>query len=367
MSWQFDWLTSWDEIWSEPFVARWHEWMKTSPTAHVFFHPTLVRVWVDTYLPLRRMEPRFLVATNGGCTVFLPMVLWRRNWKNAFQRLLIPVGYSDYDYHDPIVVGETDSRFWPQFWDVFHRELSSRYQGRLYDIIELTGIKEVHIAGDVNWSQDDVCPFIDLSPFNSGEEFLGTLSSKHRYNLLRRQRQLQSNGSVSFEVCGPSHEDKSRCELSSLLDHHSRRWPKAYKARGLHNNLVQSGIPEGLVHFSVFSLNGTAISWRIGFIFRERFYSYMPAYNAEYEHFSPGQLHLLLCISDAIGRRLKVFDHLRGKENYKAGWTNRVDHLYSLSIRGNAFGSSLRNLAAGQIRPALGRVLGRCGKGGVHG
>jgi CelD/BcsL family acetyltransferase involved in cellulose biosynthesis len=366
MTWHFDWITDWDEIWSEPFLARWREWMRVSPTAHVFFHPTLVRVWVDTYMPLRRMEPRFLVATNEGCTAFLPMVLWRRNWKNAFQRLLIPVGYSDYDYHDPIISGKVSDCDWDQFWDAYCHELAQYDLRREYDVVELPGIREMYISQDGSWSSEESCPFIDLSSYKNLQDFLAMLSTKHRYNLRRRRRLLESEGAVTFKVLGPADIAESQRDLREMLAHHSRRWPNAYKAPNFHTNLIQDGVAEGLVHFSKLCLNGKAISWRMGFTYRDRRYSYMPAYDIEYERFSPGQLHLLLCIGEAIGRRLTVFDQLRGEETYKAGWTNQVERLCTLRIAGDSLGSRLRNIATDQVKPALARVAYRQRRRSIH-
>jgi len=62
MSWKFHWLTKWDEIWHEDFVSQWQRWLDESPSAHVFYHPALVRAWIETYLPLRDIRPCFLVA-----------------------------------------------------------------------------------------------------------------------------------------------------------------------------------------------------------------------------------------------------------------------------------------------------------------
>jgi hypothetical protein len=359
MTWRFDWLTSWDEIWSESFVAQWHEWMRESPTSHVFFHPTLARVWVDTYLGLRRMEPQFLVAKNDNCTAFLPMVLWCKNWKNAFQRTLIPVGYADYDYHDPIVSGKISDSDWDGFWNSFEAELSCHRLGTEYDLVVMLGIRKSPSLPGAGWLPEESCPFIDLSQFGDLAGFLETLSAKHRYNLRRRRRLLESEGPVTFEVLGPGDKARAQCDLLDMLDHHSRRWPDAYKAPNLHKNLIENGISEGLVHFSKLCLGGKAISWRVGFTYGDRFYSYMPAYDAAYERFSPGQLHLLLTIGEAIERKLSMFDQLRGEESYKAAWANRVVQLYSLRIAGDSFGSRVRNMAADQLKPGLAKLVRR--------
>lgn len=353
MTWRFDWITSWDEIWADDFVAQWHEWMAESPTAHVFFHPTLARVWVDTYMPLRRIEPRFLVATEGDCTVFLPMVLWRKNWNNAFQRVIVPVGYSDYDYHDPIVVASKGRFDWGDFWDALCRELVTSTRHKEYDLVNVPGIKREHTDCERRWSRNELCPFIDLSAYVCLDDFVASLNKKLRYNLRRYRKHLDSCGTVSFEVFSPSDSEGIRKALGRMLFHHSSRWPRAYKAPSFHDKLLRYGMKDGLVHFSKLCLDGTPISWRVGFVFRDRFYSYMPAYDVQYESFSPGRLHLLFCVGDAIRLNLRVYDQLRGTESYKAGWTNQVERLYRLRFENSALSSRLRNVAADHIKPML--------------
>src|SRR2546428_13089151 len=70
--WRFEWVTSWQEIWSEGFTRRWQGWMAESANAHVFFEPATARAWVDTFSPLRDVKPRFLVATCGPANLVFP-------------------------------------------------------------------------------------------------------------------------------------------------------------------------------------------------------------------------------------------------------------------------------------------------------
>jgi CelD/BcsL family acetyltransferase involved in cellulose biosynthesis len=356
MAWRFDWITSWDHVWRADFVSPWHRWILESPTSHVFFHPALVRAWVDTYLPLRRMEPRVLVATQNGCTVFLPMVLWRKNWKNAFQRVLIPVGYSDYDYHDPIIVGRSDSEVWREFWDAFLQEVCKTW-GKECDAVQLPGVHEAVARSDRFVDQGELCPRRDLGGFKDGEAFLASLRPSLRGDIRRQERRMLELGEITHIVFSADEVAEAVDSLGEFLKVHAARWPAAYKAPGFHHNLIRHGLPAGVVHFSLLKVGRDIVAWRLDFVDQRCFYAYMPAYRPEYMNLSPGSILQYYCIREAIQRRLKVFDHLRGEESYKAGWADSADRLCVLHPTMNSLGSVLRNASADRIKPALIKLI----------
>jgi hypothetical protein len=110
-------------VFSDAFQADWLRAADEAFTSHVFFHPALAKVWIETYKHLQDIRPRFLLARSPAGSAILPLVLWRRNWKNAWHRLLVPVGYSDYDYHDPLATGDPVAFDWRSFWASLEQDL----------------------------------------------------------------------------------------------------------------------------------------------------------------------------------------------------------------------------------------------------
>jgi len=349
MAWKFHWLTKWDEIWNESFVSQWQRWLDNSPSAHVFFHPALVRAWVETYMPLRDIRPCFLIAEASGQTVFFPLVLWRRNWKNAFQRLLIPVGYSDYDYHDPIITGEENLFDWPMFWhDVI--EFIKNNAPQSYDRMIIDGIRKSFAGSSSGWRNDTICPWTDLTSFQHAEDFLPSLKSSLRGDLRRQLRRMQEKGKVSSIIYDRYHEKEALAELEPFLQAHSRRWPGAYKAPSFHENIIKQGLASGILHYSVLRMNEIAAAWHLGFVYLDRLYYYLPAQNEEFDRLSPGKVLLLRCVEDAITRKLQIFDHLRGEENYKAGWTDKKETIKTFMANNKKMISLLSNLCVDKIK-----------------
>lgn len=358
-NWKFNWLTRWEEIWDPAFVTKWQTWMDLSPSAHVFFHPALVKAWVDTYLPLRDIRPYFLVAQSDETIVFLPLVLWRRNWKNAFQKLLIPVGFSDYDYHDPIVVNPKaeESFYFRSFWKAFERQMLLTKKHIAFDRLCLNGIRQAFSGSSDQWVSEEISPWVDLRKFNQSENFILSLKKSLRGDLRRQERRMTERGEVKHLVFSTGMLADALGELSPFLTAHSRRWPDAYKAPNLHKNIVSHGMKANLIHFSLLLIGNEKAAWHLGFQMRDRYYYYLPAHETKFDRFSPGKVLLLKCIEDVINKGVSVFDFLRGDESYKAGWTDKTEPLFSLQLDLKQISSKMKNSFVDKAKPAVQKLL----------
>lgn len=351
-NWSFKWITNWDEIWSDGFQAQWHGWMEQSCSSHVFFHPALARAWVETYLPLRDIKPLFLVARHDDVTVFFPLILWRRNWKNAFLREIIPLGYSDFDYHDPLIIGTLDAFHRAVFWNALLDGLHKL--GVSFDRIQLDGVRDDLVKNDrLGWLEDEICPYCDISSFSSPDLFLPSLVKSLRGDLRRQVRRLEEHGDLTCHVYSCGDVDGALVALEQFLRVHAERWPKAYKALFFHENLIRRGIPAGVVHFSELRLNNKAISWHLGFVNRQRFYYYLPASELNWARYSPSKVHLLKCAEEAIRLKLSVYDHLRGVENYKGSWTDSFTQLRKLTQNNAQVSSRMKCFFVERVKPKL--------------
>ena len=357
--WKFHWLTRWEEIWDESFVRQWQTWLDASPSAHVFFHPALVKAWVETYMPLRDVRPYFLVAESAAHTLFLPLVLWRRNWKNAFQRLLIPVGYSDYDYHDPILVGNTqeDLAVLDSFWTDFMIALQDSNWPARFDSINLNGIRDTFAGTGKNWTADESFSWLDLRNFRSPDDFVPSLKRQMRADLRRYERRINEVGALQYRIFSCNMEEEALNELTSFIAAHNRHWPNSFKAPHFHENIVKRSMGAGLLHFSTLQIGEKSAAWHMSFIFRDRYYFYLRAQEEIFDQLSPGKLLLVKCIEEAIGMRLSIYDFMRGDENYKASWTDKTETLWSFQLEGNNLTSRIRNAAADQAKHWLKTLL----------
>jgi CelD/BcsL family acetyltransferase involved in cellulose biosynthesis len=256
------------------------------------------------------------------------LILWKRNWKNAFIRVIVPAGYPDYDYHDPVVTTEVTDELMDSFWKLIREKVLNDNQIR-YDEVQIPGIQ--YPGKDDMWNKDkDVCPYTDLSEHESYSKFISTLKKSLRHDVEKKSRRLKEYGDLKYYCYKPNEVSSAINVLPEFLAAHVKRWPNAYKAPGLHKAILLQGIPSGLVHFSELRLDDTVIDWNLGYQYKKRFYYYMSTspYLEKYVKYSPGKVHLAHLIQDSFENGVQIFDYLRGAHGYKGEWTDKCITLY---------------------------------------
>lgn len=337
---QFEWITDWEIILSPDFQLRWLSYYEQAVDSHVFFHPALCKAWIETYMPLRDISPLFCIATQADSIIFFPLVLWKQNWKNAYRRLLVPVGYSDFDYHDPLIINQTKKCI-KEFYATLLPELNKVN----YDKLIINGITSP--GNETNWTKEnEICPFCDLSLYAQKDDFLKSLKTSLRGDIKRQIKRLEESGVLSLHKADTA-------MLPDFLNYHSSRWPGAYKAPLFHHKLLVEGLKVAVVDFTVLKIDDIAISWHLGFSTTDRYYYYLPAINPDYASYSPGKIHLLYLMYNSIDRKQSVFDHLRGDENYKTGWTNSLQELYVYSAKKANVLSNIKNWYVDKMKNRL--------------
>lgn len=335
--WKFEIYKDWNEIWADDFQNRWKSLLDISPTSHVFFHPIVAKVWIDTYLPLRALDPLFAWGTSDSNEVFLPLVLWHRNWKNAFLKSIIPVGYSDYDYHDPLFRNSVSKEELNVFWE----DLTSELKKFGADEILIDGISDSCALQSEGWQQGEICPSLNISEMKGEPDLMGFFGTKLRGDIRRQIRRLNEVAPLEFRQYA-SGKDVSSEVFEAFMDAHRKKWPNAYKAPGFHQNLINKCSFNGPIHFSTLNVGDIIVAWHLGFDFNGVYYYYMPAGNPEYQKFSPVKVHLYYLICRAIERGYSKYDHLRGDETYKSGWADGSQYVHTLRQVGNGFSARVK-------------------------
>lgn len=340
MMWRFNIIQDWNSVRDENNLYAWIYQLKFSPFSHVFFHPTMVKIWLDTYMPIRKMSPLFVWGeSSNGNKVFLPLVMWKKDWRGGCLRSIIPVGYSDYDYHDPLFLNYPNEDELNSFWS----ELLTLLRPYHADEILLEGFRDRSIIScKGEWKRGEICPSLDLTKIDCEDVLMSFFSTKLRGDIRRQIRRLGEMGTLRF-VEYASIKDIPEGLFEQFMEAHRQRWPNAYKAPHFHERLVAASSTDGPIHFSTLMLDDTPIAWHLGFEFQGVYYYYMPAGNPEYQKQSPVKIHLYYLIARAINKGYVLYDHLRGDETYKSGWSDGYQYVNDMLIHSGRVSSKIKH------------------------
>lgn len=142
-----------------------------------------------------------------------------------------------------------------------------------------------------------------------------------------RIRRLQKEGNVTLWIAQSRQEVLDR--LPILFKLHQEKWhaegkPSQFDSARDKELFVSFAryLPENLVHYSELRLNDDLLSCHFGFFNSGWVYWYKPAYDRDYEKFSPGAVHIALLAQHGVERGWQGIDFLQGDESYKYRWAN---------------------------------------------
>jgi len=282
-------------------------------------------IWLDTIGKASRIEPYFIVVTDGDGrpVLFLPLTI-----ETKFNvRLLRFMDCGVADYNAPIVAADrTLSR--QEFHEVWAEALA---QLPSFDVIDLKKIAS-DIAGAVN-----PLSYLDCTPFGeSGHAIvLNRLREQTdtRRAVVRLRRKLQSHakglnqiGEPSFIVNPPAAEAARVAER--LLELKRRKYqrtstPDFLAAPGVerfYREMMSPGRLGAISHLSALTVGDTVASAHLGFIGRGRFYYIFPAYDTAFGRHRVGHLLLQHLIDQSVTQDFDTFDFGIGDAAYKNKW-----------------------------------------------
>jgi len=159
------------------------------------------------------------------------------------------------------------------------------------------------------------------------DDYLKTRPGRFRYNLRSRLRRLEQQGAVEFRTA--TRPTELRRALAILTALHARRWhgqhtatifSSSASARRFYADACARYAERGLLDLTLLEVGGRAIAGSLGFIDRDTYYYYVPAWEPSLAALAPSSLLLAHLIERAYALGLKRFDFMLGDEPYKARW-----------------------------------------------
>jgi len=320
----------------------------------------------EAFLPLREEWNR-LLAGSPSDTIFLTwewQSLWWEFFGRGHQLLLLtarheeelvgmaPLFYADQgvtihlvggteisDYLDIIALSGHEREVWSTFlaylleecsWDTLdlhNLPAASPTREVLFSLKENYGLK-------VEASLEDVCPLISLP--ETWEEYLQMLDKKQRHELRRKLRKAQREAQVDWYLVREDADLAS--EMEEFLDLHQRSSP--HKGQFMDQTMqrffkamAKSTFEAGWLRLGFILINGLKMATLLCFDYGDSILLYNSGYDPErYRALSPGVLATAYCIEEAIQQKKKVFDFLRGSEEYKYRFGAQDTEVYRLVV-----------------------------------
>ena len=302
------------------------EWIKIQGVNNVFVFQTFNwnKIWCDNFLD------------NGIPFIYIiyeddrPIALFPFYFKTFFGvRTLFLIGGKQSDYLSPLFSDEIFDQnlkidsIWEYLnkiivgfhylcFDKVPRTLSLN---QLNPIVNLNGFSVTNISYSANLPQ-------------SFEEYNSTLRSKLRSDIKRQVRRLEELGELSF--CYEIDQFSFEKYLNVLFELKSMQYKRTGvidafandKVKKFYTSLFYNKFSSFKAVFSVLKLNDQPIAIHLGIQFSGRFYYLLPAYNFDYQVYSPGKILLHRIIQEAVNTKNVVFDFTVGGEEYKREWCN---------------------------------------------
>lgn len=179
---------------------------------------------------------------------------------------------------------------------------------------------------------EEVCPVIALP--DSYENYLESIDKKNRHELRRKRRRAEAEG-VSWYMAGAEHElDQQIAIFLDLMARSTLEKADFLQQPGHREFFIESGrymAEQGLLDLIVLSVEGEPAAAMWQFAYRERLLLYNSGLEpTKFAHLSPGIVLLTYSIENAIERGFKVYDFLRGNEEYKFRLGAKATEIHSI-------------------------------------
>jgi CelD/BcsL family acetyltransferase involved in cellulose biosynthesis len=217
--------------------------------------------------------------------------------------------------------------------DAFARWLAVTARG--WDIIDLPDVREDSALATLAPPSPSlaarsfvhrVCPFLTLDGDGGGDGDWRLAATKQLRTRLRQQnRRLQRDFRVDFDLAGAGDLPHA---LDDLFYLHDRRWRRrglrgAFSrpsVRSFHRELAGRFAARGWLRLHRLRVDGKTRAAFYCFADGARVYYYLSGFDLGFSRYSPGAVLMGRAVEEAQSAGARVFDLLRGDENYKREW-----------------------------------------------
>jgi CelD/BcsL family acetyltransferase involved in cellulose biosynthesis len=196
----------------------------------------------------------------------------------------------------------------------------------------------------INWCRENnyiigqkksiICPYIRL-PSNQ-EQLMENLSSKFKREIRYETRRMEKIGKLEWVDYSSKNDSTLLKEnFNKFVEMNQRRWKgRGFKNEGpfsnkrfleFNNKILQIFLDKGWLSLPYLKVGDRLVAMHYNFIFQNKLFHYLPSFDLAWSKYSPGAVALFEAIRHEISRGTKIFDFLRGDENYKMRLSKTVN------------------------------------------
>tara|TARA_B100000029_G_scaffold494643_1_gene558653 strand:+ start:1109 stop:2089 length:981 start_codon:yes stop_codon:yes gene_type:complete len=308
----------WEEILKDNFYQN-----------NIFFNSLdIKKIWWDVFQDSKK---NLLFVYDSGKSVIVPII--------KEDKLITFLGSRDlFDYQDFIFKEKISKNFITDFLDYcFNHLKANRIQ---FESIQeasstlkiLETLKQDKIYSSIEIIEEDVAPFIYLP--SSWDNFLSLLSKKNRHEIKRKLRRIEDQEKV--ETLEYSHKNDTIPIMNDLIElmkqDEKKREFFTTQREDFFRKIVEVFSEKKLLRLMITKVNNNLSAGSINFNNGNTNLLYNSGYDFDYKFLSIGLINHIENIKICIENGIKVFDFLRGSEDYKYRLGASDKKIYSVKI-----------------------------------
>jgi CelD/BcsL family acetyltransferase involved in cellulose biosynthesis len=316
-------------------TAQWDLLSRKSAAPHPFMGPVWIKAVVEQLISNGSL--RLILVWRGETLKGVFPLAYRAN-----ATLEIPHRWVS-DYMDPAVDGTEEAAVWSIFLELLTRLWDWSVKGVVLPNIrpELNCRKLLQeLAADRGYTYEEaaVTTAARINLPETFDAYMALHSSAERKNTLRKVR--KAVGQANARLVEITDAARGMEVLKIALDQ-MEAGKKEQKAKFVRRTIrpLMMGVGPALFEAGLFKavqlqiLDGKPAATLLVFATEAGSQVYNASYDETFKEWSPGSVLFAMCIEQAIARKEKVFDLLRGGEEYKKRMHATIDPLYRITLR----------------------------------
>ncbi|MDP2939810.1 MAG: GNAT family N-acetyltransferase [Candidatus Omnitrophota bacterium] len=277
------------------------------------------------------------------------------------------------DYEDIITSGSTEKRR-----EIIEIILNKLYESNEWDIFRLNRIRQESpsLSSFDNIVHNRIFANIFLKQHKEGAPYIKITKTWDDYHSAlrkklvadtRRQLSKLTKQDANFLFKKIENESEISLFLDKLIEFYKLRRKSKHTKCIFDNGLTSSFIKivadkffhKGWLDLSFMEFKGKKVAMHFGFIYRDRFYYFMPVHNNEFYQYSPGRLLLYDLIHKCFDNHIRQFDFMLGEEDYKLDWKTGIERLYFVTMFQKTLKGSIANQILDRLSFNVKKLLGK--------